>query len=130
VDGYWSDVTRTRWFGRDPGPEYARVAHHLLDAQQAAIQAVRPGVAARDLDRIARGVIERAGYGRFFPHRLGHGLGLEGHEPPYLVEGNVGPIEVGHVFTVEPGVYLPDRFGVRIEDDVVCSRGGADVLSR
>jgi Xaa-Pro dipeptidase len=130
VDGYWSDVTRTHWFGREPAREYARIEQVVRDAQEAAITAVRPGVAAQDLDRIARGVIDRAGYGRFFTHRLGHGLGMEGHEPPYLVEGNAGPIDVGHVFTVEPGVYLPDRFGVRIEDDVVCGASGADVLSR
>jgi Xaa-Pro dipeptidase len=130
VDGYWSDVTRTRWFGRDAAPEFVRIEGVVRDAQQAAIDAVRPGVAAQELDRIARTRIERAGYGRYFTHRLGHGLGLEGHEAVYLVEGNTEQIDVGQVFTVEPGIYLPERFGVRIEDDIVCTSAGADVLSR
>jgi Xaa-Pro dipeptidase len=128
VDGYWSDVTRTRWFGGDPAPEFVGVERVVREAQQAAIDAARPGAAAEDLDRIARRVIDRAGYGRFFTHRLGHGLGLDGHEPPYLVEGNARAIDVGYVFTVEPGVYLPGRFGVRTEDDVVCTARGAEVM--
>jgi Xaa-Pro aminopeptidase len=130
VDGYWSDITRTRVFGGAPSPEFAKVHAIVHDAQSAAIARVRPGVAAQDIDRAARAVIDQAGYGAFFTHRLGHGLGMDGHEPAYLVEGNLQRLEPGFVFTVEPGIYLPDKFGVRIEDDVVCGPDGAIVLSR
>ncbi|HEU4729230.1 MAG TPA: Xaa-Pro peptidase family protein [Kofleriaceae bacterium] len=130
VDGYQSDITRTRWFGDRPSAEFQKVYAIVHDAQSAAIARVRPGVAAQDLDRAAREVIERAGYGAAFTHRLGHGLGMDGHEPAYLVQGNSQLLEPGFVFTVEPGIYLPDRFGVRIEDDVACGSDGAVVLSR
>jgi Xaa-Pro aminopeptidase len=99
------------------------------DAQSAALARVRPGVPAQEVDRAARAVIAQAGYGAYFTHRTGHGLGMDGHEPIYLVEGNAAPLVAGCVFTVEPGVYLPGRFGVRIEDDVVCGKDGAIVLS-
>ncbi len=84
---------------------------------------------AQDLDRAARAVIERAGYGAAFFHRLGHGIGVEGHEDPYLVEGNTSPLVLGDAFSIEPGIYLEGRYGVRIEDIVVCSSAGADVLN-
>jgi Xaa-Pro aminopeptidase len=130
VDGYWSDITRTQWFGSAPPAEFTKVYGVVHDAQSAAIAKVRPGVAAQDIDRAAREVIEKAGYGARFTHRLGHGLGMDGHEPAYLVRGNAQPLEPGFVFTVEPGIYVPDQFGVRIEDDVVCGPDGAIVLSR
>lgn len=130
VDGYWSDITRTRFFGGAPSAAFTRVHRIVRDAQTAAIERVRPGVAAEDIDRAARDVIERAGFGAQFTHRLGHGLGMDGHEPAYLVRGNPQPLEPGFVFTVEPGIYLPDQFGVRIEDDVACGPDGAIVLSR
>lgn len=130
VDGYWSDITRTRFFGAKPPPEFQRVYGIVRDAQSAAIDRVRPGVAAEAIDRAARDVIDRAGYGARFTHRLGHGLGMDGHEPAYLVQGNTATLEPGFVFTVEPGIYVPDQFGVRIEDDVVCGPDGAIVLSR
>ena len=130
VDGYWSDITRTRWFGGAPPAEFTRVYDTVHAAQSAAIERVRPGVAAQDIDRAARAVIDKAGYGAGFTHRLGHGLGMDGHEPAYLVEGNAQPLEPGFVFTVEPGIYLPGKFGVRIEDDVTCGPDGAVVLSR
>jgi Xaa-Pro dipeptidase len=130
VDGYWSDITRTRFFGGEPPPEFKRVYEVVHDAQSAAIARVRPGVAAQEIDRAARAVIDKAGYGAHFTHRLGHGLGMDGHEPAYLVEGNTAVLEPGFVFTVEPGIYLPDKFGVRIEDDVACGPDGAIVLSR
>jgi len=130
VDGYWSDITRTRFFGGEPSPEFKRVYEVVHDAQSAAIARVRPGVAAQEIDRAARAVIDKAGYGAHFTHRLGHGLGMDGHEPAYLVEGNTAVLEPGFVFTVEPGIYLPDKFGVRIEDDVACGPDGAIVLSR
>jgi Xaa-Pro dipeptidase len=129
VDGYWSDITRTRVFGGAPPPEFDKVYRTVYDAQSAAIERVRPGVACQDLDRAARDVIERAGYGAQFTHRLGHGLGMDGHEPAYLVRGNAQRLEPGFVFTIEPGIYLPERFGVRIEDDVMCGPDGAIVLS-
>ena len=129
VDGYWSDITRTRFFGGEPPPELKKVHGIVHDAQSAAIARVRPGVAAEEIDRAARAVIAKAGYGAYFTHRLGHGLGMDGHEPAYMVEGNTQPLEPGFVFTVEPGIYLPDKFGVRIEDDVACGPDGAIVLS-
>ncbi|HEX4420407.1 MAG TPA: Xaa-Pro peptidase family protein [Kofleriaceae bacterium] len=130
VDGYWSDITRTRVFGGPLPPELAKVHAIVFDAQSAAIERVRPGVACQDIDRAARAVIERAGYAAQFTHRLGHGLGMDGHEPAYLVEGNAQRLEPGFVFTAEPGIYLPGKFGVRIEDDVLCGPDGAIVLSR
>ncbi|HEX3759296.1 MAG TPA: Xaa-Pro peptidase family protein [Kofleriaceae bacterium] len=130
VDGYWSDITRTQFFGGTPPAEFTRVHRIVRDAQSAAIERVRPGVAAEDIDRAARDVIERAGFGARFTHRVGHGLGMDGHEPAYLVRGNTQALEPGFVFTVEPGIYLPDQFGVRIEDDVACGPDGAVVLSR
>ncbi len=130
VDGYWSDITRTQFFGGPPPAEFTRVHRIVRDAQTAAIERVRPGVAAEDIDRAARDVIEKAGFGARFTHRVGHGLGMDGHEPAYLVRGNPQRLELGFVFTVEPGIYLPDQFGVRIKDDVACGPDGAIVLSR
>lgn len=130
VDGYWSDITRTQWFGGSPPAEFTRVYGVVHDAQSAAIARVRPGVVAQDIDRAAREVIEKAGYGARFTHRVGHGLGMDGHEPAYLVRGNTQTLEPGFVFTIEPGIYVPDQFGVRIEDDMVCGPDGAIVLSR
>ena len=130
VDGYWSDITRTRFFGAAPPAEFARVHQIVHDAQSAAIERVRPGVACEDIDRAARDVIARAGFGAQFTHRVGHGLGMDGHEPAYLVRGNAQRLEPGFVFTVEPGIYIPEQFGVRIEDDVACGPDGAIVLSR
>jgi Xaa-Pro dipeptidase len=130
VDGYWSDITRTRVFGGAPSDEFKKVHAIVLDAQSAAIERVKPGVACQEVDRAARAVIDKAGYGQFFTHRLGHGLGMDGHEPAYLVRGNAQRLEPGFVFTVEPGIYLPEQFGVRIEDDVACGPDGAIVLSR
>ena len=130
VDGYSSDITRTRFFGGEPPPEFKKVHGIVHDAQSAAIARVRPGVAAQEIDRAARAVIDKAGYGAYFTHRLGHGLGMDGHEPVYMVEGNAQSLEPGFVFTVEPGIYLPDKFGVRIEDDVACGPDGAIVLSQ
>ncbi len=129
VHGYTSDITRMHFFGDDPSPEYREVFNTVLAAQTAAYESGRPGMACQQLDHIARTVITQAGYGKYFTHRLGHGMGMDGHEPPYLVKGNTRPLEPGMVFTIEPGIYLPDRWGVRIEDDFVVREDGLEVLS-
>jgi len=116
VRGYTSDVTRTVSFG-PPSDDVRRVYAAVDRAQLAGIDALRAGATGESVDRAARKVIEDAGFGDGFTHRLGHGLGLDGHEPPYLVRGNVVPLAAGNTVTVEPGIYLPGRFGVRIEDD-------------
>ena len=96
----------------------------MRDANQATLDAVKPGVALQDLDRAARKIITDAGYGEAFLHRVGHGLGLEVHEEPYLVEGNDLPLQAGMTFSDEPGIYLEGNLGVRIEDTVVCTEEG------
>ena len=128
VDGYCSDCTRTFATG-DPGDEAREVHELVLRAQLAGLGAVRAGPAAREVDAVARAVIEEAGRGECFGHGLGHGVGLEVHEAPRLSKAVEEPLEAGNVVTVEPGVYLPGRFGVRIEDLVVVAQGGAEVLS-
>jgi Xaa-Pro aminopeptidase len=129
LDGYCSDTTRTFHVG-EPIREYREVYAVLEEAQAAAVEAVRPGVTAQDIDRTARGIIAQAGYGDFFIHRTGHGIGLEAHEHPYIVEGNDLELEPGMTFSVEPGIYLPDRFGMRIEDIVAVTETGVDRLNR
>jgi Xaa-Pro dipeptidase len=128
--GYASDITRTRWFG-DTVPAKFRENYDVVhDAQSAAMARVQPGVPCQEIDRAARAVITKAGYGQYFTHRLGHGMGLDEHEPAYMVEGNTRPLEPGFVFSVEPGIYLPNEFGVRIEDDFTCTPSGGELLSR
>lgn len=118
VDGYPSDITRTLAVGQVE-PEFVQIHETVQAANAAAKEIARPGATGSELDRAAREVIEDSGYGPYFIHRTGHGLGLEIHEPPYIVNTNQEPLEIGSVFTIEPGIYLPDRAGVRIEDDVV-----------
>jgi Xaa-Pro dipeptidase len=130
VGGYTSDITRTIWFGDRPSDEFRRVFNVVHDAQTAAMELGRPGTPCEEMDRAARKVITAAGYGPFFTHRLGHGLGMDGHEPEYLVEGNKARLEPGMVFTIEPGIYQLGRFGVRIEDDCVMTEKGVEVLSQ
>ncbi len=122
VRGYTSDITRTVSFG--PASDEFRKVYATVDrAQLTGIEALKAGATGEDVDRAARKVIEDAGYGAFFTHRLGHGLGMDGHEPPYLVRGNRKPLSAGNVQTVEPGIYLPGKFGVRIEDDYAVRAG-------
>jgi len=127
-DDYCSDITRTVFVG-EPSDEEREVYAIVRAAQQAAFEAVRPGAAAQDVDRAARAVITEAGYGERFVHRTGHGIGLEVHEPPYIVEGNETPLEAGMTFSDEPGIYLQGRFGVRIEDQVAVTAQGAERLN-
>lgn len=128
LEGYHSDVTRTVHVG-EPSDEFRRIYDVVREANQAALDAVKPGVACQEIDRAARKVITDAGYGDAFLHRLGHGLGLDVHEEPYLVEGNELPLQAGMVFSDEPGIYLAGRLGVRIEDAVVCTETGGRRLN-
>jgi Xaa-Pro aminopeptidase len=129
VDDYPSDQTRTLVFGGDP-PEKVTEIHEIVQrAQRAAVEAVGPGVPAEDVDAAAREVIADAGYGEYFVHRTGHGLGLDVHEEPYIVAGNDRELEPGMVHSVEPGIYLPGEFGVRVEDIVVVTDDGVERLN-
>ncbi|HET9383783.1 MAG TPA: Xaa-Pro peptidase family protein [Gemmatimonadales bacterium] len=131
VQGYTSDITRTIWFGDAPSEEFKKVYNLVHDAQTAALETAKPFTTqCQDLDRAARKVITAAGYGQYFTHRLGHGMGMDGHEVPYLVEGNETRLEPGMVFSNEPGIYQLNKFGVRIEDDCVMTDNGIEVLSQ
>lgn len=127
-DGYISDLTRTFAVG-EVDEEYKKIHQIVQEANAAGRAAAGPAVPCADVDRAARAVIEGSGYGMYFTHRTGHGIGMEGHEEPYVRGDNMQPLEPGMAFTVEPGIYLPDRNGVRIEDNVVITETGADVLS-
>jgi Xaa-Pro aminopeptidase len=126
--GYRSDCTRTYVVGGPPDSSVAEWYGVLQAAQEAATAAVRPGVTAEDVDAAARRVIDDAGWGGYFIHRTGHGIGLDTHEAPYIVSGNPLPLEPGMAFSVEPGIYLPGRCGARIEDIVVCTDDGVRIL--
>lgn len=127
-DGYNSDVTRMAFVGT-PSQHYLEVHAVVEQAVQAALGVIRPGLAAREVDRAARDVITAAGYGEYFVHRTGHGLGLNGHEPPYITSTNELALEKGMVFSVEPGIYLPGEFGVRLEEIVVVTEDGARIFN-
>lgn len=122
-DGYHGDITRTIAIGTATD-EARRVYDIVYRAQQAATNAVRPGASGHDIDAAARRVITDAGYGEFFIHRTGHGIGLDDHEPPYIVAGNRGKIVPGNCFSIEPGIYLPGKFGVRLENIVAVTEDG------
>jgi Xaa-Pro dipeptidase len=127
-DGYISDLTRTFAVG-EVDEEYKKIHKIVQEANAAGRAAAKPGVPCANVDKAAREAIEKTGYGRFFTHRTGHGIGMEGHEEPYIRGDNMQTLEPGMAFTVEPGVYLPNRNGVRIEDNLVITENGADVLS-
>ena len=126
---YRSDITRTFHVG-EPGDEFRTVYAIVDEANEAGFEAVRPGVTAAEIDARTRERIEAAGYGPHFLHRTGHGIGLDGHEAPYLVRGDDTVLEEGMTFSIEPGIYLEGRFGVRIEDIVVMTANGAQRLNR
>ncbi|KPH99278.1 Xaa-Pro dipeptidase [Actinobacteria bacterium OK074] len=128
MDGYGSDTSRTVHVG-EPTAEERAVHDVVRAAQEAGCRAVRPGAACQDVDRAARAVIADAGYGERFIHRTGHGIGVTTHEPPYMVEGEELPLVPGMCFSVEPGIYLPGRFGVRIEDIVTVTGDGGRRLN-
>jgi Xaa-Pro dipeptidase len=127
-DGYISDLTRTFAVG-EVDDEYQKIHKIVQEANAAGRAAAKPGVPCANVDIAARDVIEKSGYGKYFTHRTGHGIGMEGHEEPYMRGDNMQFLEPGMAFTVEPGIYLPGRNGVRIEDNVVVTETGADVLS-
>lgn len=126
--GYISDLTRTFAVG-EVDAEYGKIHKIVQEANAAGRAAAKPGVPCADVDKAARDVIEKSGYGKYFTHRTGHGIGIEGHEDPYMRGDNMQLLEPGMAFTVEPGIYLAGKNGVRIEDNVVITESGADVLS-
>ncbi|MEP7082404.1 MAG: Xaa-Pro peptidase family protein [Chloroflexota bacterium] len=128
LGGYCSDTSRTAFVGQPP-PDFAALYAVLQQAQRAACEAVRPGVPCSEVDAVARGIIEEAGYGEAFIHRTGHGIGMETHEEPYIVASNPEPLQAGHVFSVEPGIYIGGEWGARIEDIVVCTETGGERLN-
>ena len=123
MDGYCSDITRCVFLG-DPPAEVAEAYAVLHEAQRAAVLAGIVGTPCEEVDRVARRIITAGGYGEYFMHRTGHGIGMEEHEDPYMVEGNGLLLEPGHAFSVEPGIYLPGRWGMRLEDIVVATDAG------
>lgn len=129
LDGYCSDQTRTVWVGYPVGREARQAYEAVREAQQAAIDAVRPGVTAGAIDAAARKVLQKSGLGRYFTHSTGHGVGLEIHEAPRVASGQVQVLQPGMVITIEPGVYFPGKWGVRIEDMVVVTSAGCGVLT-
>ena len=126
--GYASDTSRTAFVG-DPPPDFASLFAVLHQAQSAACEAVRPGVPAAEIDAIARDIITEAGYGEAFVHRTGHGIGMETHEEPYIVASNPEPLVAGNAFSIEPGIYVRDTWGARIEDIVICTDAGGERLN-
>ena len=129
LNGYPSDMTRCAWYGDAPDPKFIQIAGVVENAVQAALSAAKPGAACSAIDGAARGVIKTAGYGAAFLHRTGHGLGVDVHEPPYMTAGNEQALTAGNVFSIEPGIYLTDAFGIRLEDIVHLGPDGPEVLS-
>ncbi len=128
VNGYWGDITVTRRFGSD-SKRFDEIYGIVLDSNNTATRNAVKGATGEGLDAIARSVIDESGYGEYFTHRLGHGIGLEVHESPYIVKGNTKLLESGNCHTIEPGIYIPGEFGVRIEDDVYWKDGRAHKAS-
>jgi Xaa-Pro aminopeptidase len=128
LNGYCSDMTRTVHMGRATAEE-ERAYAGVLEAQESAVAAAKHGVTCGDVDEAARSVLKRAGLARYFTHSTGHGVGLEIHEGPRIAANQKQPLAEGMVVTIEPGVYLPGRFGIRIEDTVVINRNGCEIIT-
>ena len=126
--GYVSDITRTFAIGYISS-EFEKIYQVVLNANSAGRKAVQSGLTAEQIDQAARNEITQAGYGQFFIHRTGHGIGIEGHEPPYIRPGNQRVLSPGMTFTIEPGIYLPEENGVRIEDDILVTEDGGESLT-
>jgi Xaa-Pro dipeptidase len=129
IHGYWSDITRTIFYD-EPIPRLREIYDIVLKANRAAFEAVKPDATCESVDKAARKVIEDAGYGEYFIHRLGHGVGLQIHEHPYIVRNNGLRLEPGMVFSDEPGIYIVGELGVRVEDTVVCTQTGCEALTK
>ncbi|HEX6923407.1 MAG TPA: Xaa-Pro peptidase family protein, partial [Bacillales bacterium] len=129
VDGYCSDITRTVAFDH-VSDEQKKIYNTVLQAQEASLNKGKPGARIGDLDQTARQIISEAGYGEYFPHRIGHGLGIEAHEAPSMSENNNDLLKTGMVYTIEPGIYVPEVAGVRIEDDVYVTEDGYECLTQ
>jgi Xaa-Pro aminopeptidase len=127
-DGFPSDITRMAAIGRPP-EGYGQIHTIVEKAVQAALKVARPGVLAKEVDAAARRVIADAGYGEYFVHRTGHGMGIDGHEPPYITATSETVLEEGMVFSIEPGIYMPGRFGIRLEEIVILREDGPEILS-
>ncbi len=126
--GYCSDITRCVHTG-EPGAEFAALYDVLFEAQAAGVRAATVGTTCEAVDHATRRIIDEAGYGEYFIHRTGHGIGVEAHEDPYIVAGNATPLTPGHAFSIEPGIYVPCRFGARLEDIVVATDNGPLALN-
>ena len=129
MNGYCSDITRCVFTG-EPTVEVRDAYAVLQRAQQAGVEAGRVGGTCESVDAAARRIIDEAGFGEYFVHRTGHGIGMEAHEEPYMVNGNRTPIVAGHAFSVEPGIYIPGKWGMRLEDIVVATANGPDSMNR
>ncbi|GAA6193178.1 Xaa-Pro peptidase family protein [Phaeobacter sp. NW0010-22] len=127
--GYPSDMTRCAWYGDTPNARFYEVAGIVEQAVESAQSAALPGTLCSDVDKAARTVIQDAGFGPEFLHRTGHGLGVDVHEPPYIAANYPEPLRVGNVFSVEPGIYLKEEFGIRLEDVAFLHSGGVEILS-
>jgi len=127
--GYCSDITRCVWVGENPERDFLEAYAVLHEAQAASVRAATVGTPAEDVDRAGREKIDSAGFGSYFIHRTGHGIGVEAHEDPYIVKGNVQPLVAGNAFSIEPGIYMPGRWGMRLEDIVVADDNGPDSLN-
>lgn len=128
--GYCSDITRCWWHGKNEPAEYTKVWHIVDKARRAGIKALKPGVATKEIDATARGIITAAGYGDYFTHRTGHGVGMDIHEEPFNSADSQAILRVGNVVTVEPGIYLPGKFGIRLEDTLAITQKGSTILTR
>ena len=128
MNGYCSDITRCVYTG-EPSSEVAEAYAVLFEAEAAAVRAATVGTPCEEVDAVARRVITAAGFGEYFIHRTGHGIGLDAHEDPYIVSGNSLALEAGHAFSIEPGIYMPGKWGMRLEDIVVATIDGPDSMN-